>query len=104
MELVPVTEIPWANLSLLKEGILFGIKNLFPLMIANTAALMFGFSGNLMSLRLTYHMKYVFIGIYYNFSKTRLRSFVAQWKICHVRRFFPPLLVHKSTDQHLVPD
>ncbi|OXA51831.1 hypothetical protein Fcan01_13237 [Folsomia candida] len=44
MDLVPVSEIPWANPSLMKDGVKFGICNLFALVMANTAALMFGFS------------------------------------------------------------
>lgn len=44
MELVTVSEIAWANVALLKEGVKYGVKNLFSMMLANTAALMYGFS------------------------------------------------------------
>lgn len=44
MPLTPVSSIPWADPKLFQDGITFAIRNLFPLFIANTAALMFGFT------------------------------------------------------------
>jgi len=44
MDLISVSEIPWADKALLKQGLQFWMRNVYALILAGTSALMFGFS------------------------------------------------------------